>query len=84
MVKSPGELLLLQRAADISGQVLEEVIPMISPATRERDIAAEISCRHLKLGAQKDSFDPIVASGFGGLCRMRSLPMPVLSGVRLL
>jgi len=66
MVKSPGELLLLQRAADISGQVLEEVIPMISPATRERDIAAEISCRHLKLGAQKDSFDPIVASGVRG------------------
>ncbi|MDT9546101.1 MAG: M24 family metallopeptidase [Chlorobium sp.] len=66
MVKSPGELLLMQRAADISGQVLDEVIPMISPAMRECDIAAEITCRHRKLGAQKDSFDPIVASGARG------------------
>ncbi|HCD36098.1 MAG TPA: peptidase M24 [Chlorobium sp.] len=63
MIKSPGELLLMQRAADISCQVLGEVIPMISSSMSECDIAAEISCRHRKLGAQKDSFDPIVASG---------------------
>ncbi|NTU93886.1 MAG: aminopeptidase P family protein [Chlorobiaceae bacterium] len=61
--KHLAELEKMRRAAACSEQVLEEVIGMISPGSTEIDIAAEISYRHRKLGAEKDSFDPIVAGG---------------------
>ncbi|MCX6179737.1 MAG: aminopeptidase P family protein [Chlorobiales bacterium] len=63
MVKHDLELVKMRRAAEISEMVFEKVISMISPSVTELDIAAEISFQHKKLGAEKDSFDPIVASG---------------------
>ena len=63
MVKHEIELVKMRRAAEISELVLAEVITMISPSVTELDIAAEISFQHKKLGADKDSFDPIVAGG---------------------
>ena len=63
MVKHEIELQKMRRAAEISELVLEKVIPMISSSVTELDIAAEISFQHKKLGADKDSFDPIVAGG---------------------
>lgn len=66
MVKNGIELMHMQRAATISEQVLEMVLPMIRPEATELDIAAEISYQHRKLGAEKDSFEPIVASGARG------------------
>jgi Xaa-Pro aminopeptidase/Xaa-Pro dipeptidase len=61
--KHQGELEKMRRAVEISERVLDEVIPMISPDITEIDLAAEISYLHRKLGAEKDSFDPIVAGG---------------------
>ena len=63
MVKNHIELMHMRQAACISEQVLELILPMIRPEATELDIAAEISYQHKKLGAEKDSFDPIVASG---------------------
>jgi len=63
MIKSDLELRYMRQAAAISEQVLEKVLPMISTRVTEAEIAAEISCWHRKLGAEGDSFDPIVASG---------------------
>lgn len=63
MVKHETELMKMRRAAEISESVFEAVLPLISPLTTELDIAAEISYQHKKLGAEKDSFDPIVAGG---------------------
>ncbi|KZK74077.1 MAG: peptidase M24 [Pelodictyon luteolum] len=63
MVKNPFELSLMQDAADISGKVLDAVVPMLSERVSECDIATEISCLHRKHGGEKDSFDPIVAGG---------------------
>jgi Xaa-Pro aminopeptidase/Xaa-Pro dipeptidase len=63
MVKNGIELEKMRRAAEISEKVLESVLPMISAAVTELDIAAEISCLHKKFGAEKDSFEPIVAGG---------------------
>ncbi len=57
------ELATMRRAVEISELVLEGVLPMISSSVTELDIAAEISYQHKKLGAEKDSFDPIVAGG---------------------
>ena len=62
-LKHLAELEKMKRAVSCSEQVLEEVIAMISPEVTEIDIAAEITYRHRKLGAEKDSFDPIVAGG---------------------
>ncbi|MEI8185673.1 MAG: aminopeptidase P family protein [Chlorobiaceae bacterium] len=63
MIKHENELLKMRRAAEISELVLEKVIPMISSSVTELDIAAEITFQHKRLGADKDSFDPIVAAG---------------------
>jgi len=57
------ELERIRQAVACSEAVLQEVIGMISPHVTEIEIAAEISYRHRKLGAEKDSFDPIVAGG---------------------
>ncbi len=63
MVKNGIELVKMRRAAVVSEQVLERVLSMISPAVTELDIAAEITYQHKKLGAERDSFEPIVAGG---------------------
>jgi Xaa-Pro aminopeptidase/Xaa-Pro dipeptidase len=62
-LKHLAEIEKMRHAVEISETVLEEVIAMISPDVTEIDIASEISYRHRNLGAEKDSFDPIVAGG---------------------
>lgn len=62
-IKHIAELDRMRRAVVLSETVLEEVIGMIGPGVTEIDIAAEITYRHRKLGAEGDSFDPIVAGG---------------------
>jgi Xaa-Pro aminopeptidase/Xaa-Pro dipeptidase len=62
-IKHIDELDRMRRAVQLSETVLEDVIAMIGPEVTEIDIAAEISYLHRKLGAEKDSFDPIVAGG---------------------
>jgi len=66
MVKEEEEIFWLQKAADISDKVFEKILPIIHPSVSELDIAAEISYWNKKYGAEKDSFDPIVASGPNG------------------
>jgi Xaa-Pro aminopeptidase len=63
LTKDAVELASIRRAIGITGQVLYEVIPYIHPGVSESEIAAEISFRHRRLGADGDAFDPIVASG---------------------
>ncbi len=63
MLKNETELIKMRRAAEISEKVFEKVLSMISPSVTELDIAAEITFQHKKLGADKDSFEPIVAGG---------------------
>ena len=62
-IKNGREVSWMKQAAAISEKVLGEILPLISTDVTEADIAAEISYRHKRLGAEKDSFDPIVASG---------------------
>lgn len=62
--KSAPEIATIRRAADVSCRVWEQVLPMIQPGVEESDIAAEISYRGRKLGADRDAFEPIVASGW--------------------
>jgi Xaa-Pro aminopeptidase len=61
--KIPAEIDAIRRAIAISVNVWNEVLPLIKPGMREADIAAEMSYRGRKLGADREAFEPIVASG---------------------
>ncbi len=65
-IKDANEIKLHKKAAAITDQVFEKVLPLIKPGVRELDIGAEITYLHRKLGADGDSFEPIVASGWRG------------------
>jgi Xaa-Pro aminopeptidase len=61
--KADEELEYLKKAAEIAETVYNEMLDFIEPGKTEKEIAAEISYRGRKLGAEDESFDIIVASG---------------------
>ncbi|MBM3329014.1 MAG: aminopeptidase P family protein [Calditrichaeota bacterium] len=62
-VKSPDEIALIRKAVAATDKVFETILPLIKPGIRESELAAEITYQHKKFGAEKDAFEPIVASG---------------------
>jgi len=62
-IKSRSDLDNMIKAQRLSEKVFNEVLPMISTDMTEKDIAAEITYRSLKNGADDKSFNPIVLSG---------------------
>lgn len=62
-VREPVEIDAIRQATAITDRVYADILPLVKPGVSERDLAAEITYRHMKYGAQKNSFDPIVASG---------------------
>lgn len=66
LVKDSAELDAMRAAMRITDSVYTEVIGLLRPGMREHDVAAEISYRQRRLGAEGDAFDPIVASGERG------------------
>lgn len=62
-VKSPEEIELLRTAQAISERAFEEVLPLVRPGVTERELAAELTYRMLRHGADGNSFSPIVVSG---------------------
>ncbi len=65
-VKEESEVTLIRKAASITERVFEKILGVLKPGIAESDIAAEISYLHRIFGAEKDSFDTIVASGVRG------------------
>ncbi|MDK9699122.1 MAG: Xaa-Pro peptidase family protein [bacterium] len=65
-VKDEEEIALHKKAVAITDKVFNDILSLIKPGVRELDIALEISYRHRKYGADGDSFEPIVASGWRG------------------
>jgi Xaa-Pro aminopeptidase len=64
MVKSETEIALIRRSVDVNSKAFEQSLGVIRPGrTREMDLAAEIDYRMRKLGAERPSFETIVASG---------------------
>jgi Xaa-Pro aminopeptidase len=66
VVKDEEEIANIRKAVSITDRVFSDVLGLIRPGIRELDIAAEISYRHLKYGAEGDAFETIVASGERG------------------
>jgi Xaa-Pro aminopeptidase len=64
--KTPDELNKLKKACEITDKAFSRVLELIRPGMTELDVSAEITYAHKKLGALKDSFEPIVASGWRG------------------
>jgi Xaa-Pro aminopeptidase len=61
--KEAREIERIRAAQRLTEAVFEQLLTWIRPGLSERKIAAEIVCRHLKEGAERMSFEPIVASG---------------------
>ena len=62
-VKSAGEIALIRQAVAITEAAFRKILRLIRPGISELDLSAEISYLHKKMGAEKDSFEPIVVSG---------------------
>ncbi|GHV17721.1 aminopeptidase [Clostridia bacterium] len=62
-VKERWEIERMERAQRIAERALEAVLGLIKPGMTEREAAAELTYHMLKYGADKLSFEPIVASG---------------------
>ena len=61
-IKDDGEIQKIKRAVEISDRVFIELLNVLKPGITELEIAAEITYRQRKLGAEGDSFEAIVAS----------------------
>ncbi|RPI14302.1 MAG: aminopeptidase P family protein [Ignavibacteriae bacterium] len=66
MQKTPEELQIMRKACEITDKTFSHILDIIRPGMTELDVSAEITYSHKKLGALKDSFEPIVASGWRG------------------
>ncbi|WP_245846035.1 M24 family metallopeptidase [Longibacter salinarum] len=65
-VKSEDEVEAIAAAQRLTDGVFKDLLHLIQPGMTEKEVAAEIVYRHMKGGAEKMSFDPIVASGPNG------------------
>lgn len=65
-VKSADEIEAIRRSAHVADQALRAALDSFREGVRERDLAAELVYQLQKAGAEKTSFDTIVASGENG------------------
>lgn len=64
--KDAEELERMRRAQAITDRVFSEILNDLKPGVTERQIAARLTYLQMYYGAEKNSFDPIVASGANG------------------
>ena len=65
-IKDKIEIDYLKRAIEITDQVFDQIIPELKIGAIEKEIAAKISYLFKMNGADGDSYDPIIASGWLG------------------
>lgn len=61
--KSEASVGRIKEAQRLTETVFDEMLAWIRPGVSEKQIAAEIVYRHLRLGAERMAFEPIAASG---------------------
>lgn len=66
MVKTPKELDAMTFAAKIATEAMEWLKYEIKPGMTEKEVAIMATTKMMQLGAEKNSFDPIIASGYNG------------------
>jgi Xaa-Pro aminopeptidase len=62
-VKSPAEIAAIRRSVETNSQAFEQGVARVKPGMKEQDLAAELEYRMRRLGAEKPSFETIVAGG---------------------
>ncbi|HEV2199018.1 MAG TPA: Xaa-Pro peptidase family protein [Bryobacteraceae bacterium] len=78
MIKSVSEIATICESVRVNSEAYNRVLKRIRPGVREVDIAAEIEFQMKMLGAEKPSFDTIVAAG-----KRSALPHARPGGYRL-
>ena len=73
-IKDAAEIFYIRRACEIADKAFTEILNFIKPGITENEVAAELEYLMRKFGAEKNSFDTIVASGVRG-----SLPHGIAS-----
>jgi len=64
--KEGREIDRIRKAQSLTEEVFDSIVDEVRPGRTEKDVAAEITYHHLRGGADKMAFDPIVASGPNG------------------
>ena len=62
-VKEPEELVMMQKACDITGLAFLRVLGFVKPGITEYEVEAEITHEFIRNGASGHSYAPIIASG---------------------
>ncbi len=62
-VKDADEIARMRQAARLGCEVFAEILPLVKPGVRERELAAEIEYRMRCKGARGPAFETIIASG---------------------
>lgn len=62
-VRTEAEIDAIRRACAITDKVIGQTLPLVKPGVSELELSAEITYRHAMLGAERDAFQAIVASG---------------------
>jgi Xaa-Pro aminopeptidase len=63
MLKDSEELECIKEAVKVADSAFLEILPMLRPGNREREIAVELEYAMRRRGAQRTAFETIVASG---------------------
>jgi Xaa-Pro aminopeptidase len=63
MLKSDEEVARIRRSVDTNSRAFEQVTARVRSGMKEQDLAAELEYRMRRLGAEKPSFETIVAGG---------------------
>ena len=63
MIKSPSEIERIRRSVRTNSHAFDQAARLVRPGMKESDFAAEIEYRMRLLGAEKPSFETIVATG---------------------
>ncbi len=63
MVKSAEEIARIRRSVETNSEAFEQAARRVKPGMKESELAAELEYRMRRLGAEKPSFDTIVAGG---------------------
>ena len=66
MVKDADELAAMREAQRITDEALLEILNFIKPGLTESEVAARLTYIMARKGAERNSFDPIVACGANG------------------
>jgi len=81
MLKSPAEIERIRRSVHTNSRAFEQAAARLRPGVKERDFAAELEYRMRRLGAEKPSFETIVAGGVrSALPHAQPTAAPLLAG----